>query len=67
MLPNRLSFLYDFTGPSINIDADSCGGSSALLEGFMAIKDGRVENAIVGASNVLLYPEISQQLIFLGM
>ncbi|XP_043468912.1 fatty acid synthase-like [Leptopilina heterotoma] len=67
MLPNRLSFLYDLTGPSINIDADSCGGSSALLEGFMAIKDGRVENAIIGASNVLLYPEISKQLLFLEL
>ncbi|XP_043468926.1 fatty acid synthase-like [Leptopilina heterotoma] len=63
MLSNRLSFQFDLTGPSISIDSDTCDGASALHEGYMAIKDGRAENAIIAASNVILYPETSLHLI----
>ncbi|XP_051160333.1 fatty acid synthase-like [Leptopilina boulardi] len=67
MLPNRLSFFFGLTGPSVNIDTSCSGGASALHEGFMAIKDGRVENAIIGASNVILHPQMSLQLFLLGL
>ncbi|XP_051160200.1 fatty acid synthase-like [Leptopilina boulardi] len=67
MLANRISFFFGLNGPSVNIDSSCCGGASALYEGFMAIKDGRAESAIIGASNVVLHPNMSLQLFLLGL
>ncbi|XP_051172618.1 fatty acid synthase-like [Leptopilina boulardi] len=67
MLANRISFYFDTTGPSMNIDSSCCGGTTVLQEGYRAIKDGRAENAIIGASNVVLHPHMSVQLFLLGL
>ncbi|XP_043469513.1 fatty acid synthase-like [Leptopilina heterotoma] len=67
MLSNRVSFFLGFTGPSINIDSSCCGGMSALEQGIAALREGRAESAIIGASNVILHPSISFQLFQLGL
>ncbi|XP_051173749.1 fatty acid synthase-like [Leptopilina boulardi] len=67
MLANRVSFFFDLVGPSGNIDSSCCGGATALEEGFKAIKDGRAENAIIGATNVVLHPQMSMNLFLLGL
>ncbi|XP_051174620.1 fatty acid synthase-like [Leptopilina boulardi] len=67
MLANRVSFFFGFNGPSFNIDSSCTGGASALHEGFKAIKDGRIENAIIAASNIVLHPKISLQLFLSGL
>ncbi|XP_043468880.1 fatty acid synthase-like [Leptopilina heterotoma] len=66
-LANRTSFFFGLTGPSVNVDSNCCGGATALQEGFMAIKTGRAENAIVASSNIILHPETSLQLSLLGL
>lgn len=66
MLANRISFFFNLNGPSINIDSNCCGGATALQKGFMAIQSGLVENAIIGASNVIINPQMSLQLFLLG-
>ncbi|XP_051174729.1 fatty acid synthase-like [Leptopilina boulardi] len=67
ILPNRISFFFDLNGPSANVDSSCCGGANALHEGFIAIKDGRVKNAIIAASNIVLHPQMSLQLFLLGL
>lgn len=66
-LANRTSFFLGLTGPSTNVDSSCCGGATALQEGFMAIKTGRAENALVASSNIILHPETSLQLSLLGI
>ncbi|XP_043468900.1 fatty acid synthase-like [Leptopilina heterotoma] len=67
MLANRISFFFNLTGPSINVDTNCCAGATALQKGFMAIQSGLVENAIIGASNVIINPQMSLQLFLLGL
>ncbi|XP_043463802.1 fatty acid synthase-like [Leptopilina heterotoma] len=67
MLANRSSFYFDLTGPSHNFDSNCCSGATALQAGFMAIKSGRVESAIIGASNIILHPHTSLQELLLGL
>ncbi len=59
MLSNRLSYVFDFHGPSLTIDT-AC--SSSLVAFNYACRDlwaGRVEMAVVGGVNVMLNPSIS--------
>ncbi|XP_043468869.1 fatty acid synthase-like [Leptopilina heterotoma] len=67
MLANRISFFLGLTGPSVNLDTNCCASATALQEGVMALKSGRAENAIIGASNVILHPQMSLQLFLLGL
>ncbi|XP_043469511.1 fatty acid synthase-like [Leptopilina heterotoma] len=67
MLANRLSFFFGLTGPSVNVDSTCCGGMTALDQGIAALREGRAESAIIGASNVVLHPNISYQLFQLGL
>jgi polyketide synthase PksM len=56
MLPNRLSFIYNFTGPSLIFDT-AC--SSSLVAVNRAVKDlqaGICELAIAGGINLILTP-----------
>ncbi|XP_051173561.1 fatty acid synthase-like [Leptopilina boulardi] len=67
LLANRISFFFDFTGPSSTIDSSCCGGATALQEGYRAIKDGRAENAVIGVGNIVLLPNMSLQMFLLGL
>lgn len=66
MVANRISFFLGLVGPSINVDSSCSGGATALEQGYKAIKEGRAENAIIGACNVVLHPHMSLQLFMLG-
>ena len=56
ILANRISYVFDLRGPSLTIDTACSSSLVALHHACEAIRDGRIETAIVGGINLLLSP-----------
>ncbi|MGD2114176.1 MAG: beta-ketoacyl synthase N-terminal-like domain-containing protein, partial [Acidobacteriota bacterium] len=56
ILANRLSYFYDFKGPSLAVDTACSSSLVALHEAVSAIRRGDCEQALVGAANLLCSP-----------
>ena len=67
MLANRLSFFFDFKGPSYTIDTACSSSLVALDAAINAIRTGQCDYAIVGGVNLLARPQTSLQFQKLGM
>lgn len=67
MMANRLSFFFDFKGPSIALDTACSSSLLALQNAYQAIRSGECPAAIVGGINLLLKPNTSVQFMKLGM
>uniref|UniRef100_A0A7N5ZVY8 Fatty acid synthase n=1 Tax=Anabas testudineus TaxID=64144 RepID=A0A7N5ZVY8_ANATE len=67
MLANRISYFFDFSGPSTAIDTACSSSLLALENAFHAIRHGQCEAALVGGVNLLLKPNTSVQFMKLGM
>ncbi|KAG8224696.1 hypothetical protein J437_LFUL006083 [Ladona fulva] len=67
MFPNRISYTFDFTGPSYAIDTACSSSLFALQQALTAIRTGQCDAAIVGGVNLLLKPTCSLQFHRLGM
>ncbi|KAF5278958.1 hypothetical protein FQA39_LY05636 [Lamprigera yunnana] len=67
MFANRLSYTYDFTGPSYAIDTACSSSLVAMQRGVAAIKTGECDAAIVGGCNVCLQPTTALQFHRLNM
>lgn len=67
MMANRLSFFFDFKGPSIALDTACSSSLVALQSAFQAIRRGECPAALVGGINLLLKPTTSVQFMRLGM
>lgn len=67
MMANRLSFFFDFKGPSISLDTACSSSLLALQNAYHAIRSGECPAAIVGGINLLLKPNTSVQFMKLGM
>ncbi|XP_060027688.1 fatty acid synthase [Erinaceus europaeus] len=67
MMANRLSFFFDFKGPSISLDTACSSSLLALQNAYKAICSGECPAAIVGGINLLLKPNTSVQFMKLGM
>ncbi len=62
VMANRLSYFYNFTGPSVELNT-ACSGSLATIHyGIQAIRNGECEMALVGAANVMIAPDNYVQL-----
>ncbi|KAF6215593.1 hypothetical protein GE061_010349 [Apolygus lucorum] len=59
MTANRISFTFDFRGPSFTIDTACSSSLVAFHLGVSAIQRGEVEAAIVAGVNILLTPHTS--------
>ncbi|XP_019359228.1 PREDICTED: fatty acid synthase isoform X1 [Gavialis gangeticus] len=67
MFANRLSYFYDFKGPSMSVDT-ACSSSLLALEiAYKAISHGQCDTALVGGSSIMLKPNTSLQFMKLGM
>ncbi|CAI6243331.1 unnamed protein product [Periconia digitata] len=58
ILANRLSWWYDFRGPSVHVDTACSSGLVALHLACQALRNGEANMALVGGSNVLSSVEI---------
>ncbi|XP_028643680.1 fatty acid synthase [Grammomys surdaster] len=67
MMANRLSFFFDFKGPSIALDTACSSSLLALQNAYQAIRSGECPAALVGGINLLLKPNTSVQFMKLGM
>ncbi|XP_043924165.1 fatty acid synthase [Protopterus annectens] len=67
MFANRLSYFFDFKGPSLAIDTACSSSLLALESAFQAIRHGQCDSALVGGINLLLKPNTSVQFMKLGM
>lgn len=67
MFPNRISFTYDFKGPSFAVDTACSSSLFALNQAVSAMRSGECDAAIVGGVNILLKPTSSLQFHRLSM
>ncbi|MTI27661.1 SDR family NAD(P)-dependent oxidoreductase, partial [Fulvivirga kasyanovii] len=56
LIPNRISYFYDFRGPSESIDTACSSSTVAIHNAVKAIQSGSCETAIAGGVNLLLSP-----------
>ena len=66
MIANRISYHFDFAGPSEMVNATCAGFAVALHRAFTAVRLGLIDRAIVGAANLLLLPDSFRMLSEVG-
>ncbi|EFA83876.1 putative fatty acid synthase [Heterostelium album PN500] len=66
-ISNRLSFAFDFRGPSMTLDTACSSSLNAVYLGVQAIQTGDCEMAVVGGVNALYDPTISIAFTNFGM
>ncbi|CAG9793617.1 unnamed protein product [Diatraea saccharalis] len=59
MFPNRISYVFDFKGPSYAVDTACSSSLVAMVQAYRDIQEGRCEAAIVTGSNLCLKPATS--------
>lgn len=64
---NRISYAYDFRGPSVAVDTACSSSLVALHLAVRALRGSECDTAVVGGVNVLLGPEITIGLSAAGM
>ncbi|KAJ6153516.1 hypothetical protein N7470_006475 [Penicillium chermesinum] len=58
MLSNRISHFYNLTGPSMTIDTGCSSSAVAIHQGCRNLQAGESDLSLVGASSVLLNPDM---------
>ena len=66
-LANRVSFVYDFCGPSQTIDTACSSSLVALSQACAALKQGVCDQAIVAGVNLMLTPTLNRIFSAAGM
>ncbi|CAG8959745.1 hypothetical protein HYFRA_00001651 [Hymenoscyphus fraxineus] len=57
ILSNRVSYFYDWRGPSVTIDTACSSSLVALHQAVSALRNGEAEMAVAAGSNLILGPE----------
>jgi acyl transferase domain-containing protein/NADPH:quinone reductase-like Zn-dependent oxidoreductase len=66
-LANRVSYEFDFKGPSTTVKTACSSSSVALHQACQAIQMGECSAAVVGAANLILSPIISTSMSVIGI
>ncbi|XP_018303406.1 fatty acid synthase [Mycetomoellerius zeteki] len=67
MFANRISFSFDFNGPSYAVDTACSSAMYGMHQAVTAMRAGQCDAAIVGGLNLVLRPEFSLQFHKLSM
>lgn len=67
MFANRISFTFDFNGPSCAVDSACSSSVYAMSQAFNDLKSGRCDAAIVAGTGIILKPSMSLQFNRFGM
>ena len=67
MFANRLSYFFDFKGPSLAIDTACSSSLLALDQAVLAMRTGLCDSAIVAGSTINPRPGSAMQFYRLGM
>ncbi|KAK0123298.1 Polyketide synthase 19 [Cadophora gregata f. sp. sojae] len=57
ILANRVSYFYDWRGPSVTLDTACSSSLVALHQAVSALRNGEVDMAVAAGSNLILGPE----------
>lgn len=57
LLSNRLSYIFDWRGPSISLDTACSSGLVAVHYACQSLRNGECSLAVAGGANVMLRPE----------
>ncbi|MFI1720552.1 SDR family NAD(P)-dependent oxidoreductase [Streptomyces sp. NPDC020489] len=66
-IANRVSYLFDFTGPSLTVDTACSASGTALELACGAVRRGEVGAAVAGGVNLVLHPARHVQYAQMGM
>lgn len=55
----RISYNFDFRGPSVTIDTGCSGGMVAVHQACQSLRLGETSMALVGGTNLLLGPDMT--------
>ncbi|MFI1227466.1 MULTISPECIES: SDR family NAD(P)-dependent oxidoreductase [unclassified Streptomyces] len=66
-IANRVSYAFDFTGPSLSVDTACSSSGVALHLASQDLRLGRVSAALVGGVNLILHPSRHVQYAHMGM
>ncbi len=58
MIANRISYHFDFSGPSEFVNTMCSAFAVALHRAVVALRAGEIDRAIVGAANIMLLPDL---------
>ena len=67
VIPNRISYAFDFRGPSVNVDTACSSSLVSAHHAVRALRDGECDVALAGGVNVLASPFASLMFSELGV
>ncbi|MDK8797706.1 polyketide synthase Pks13 [Corynebacterium sp. MSK044] len=67
IIPNRISYAFDFRGPSMNVDTACSSSLVAVHHAVRALRDGEADVALAGGVNIMASPFISTAFSELGV
>ncbi|WP_246541175.1 polyketide synthase Pks13 [Mycobacterium spongiae] len=59
IIANRVSYFYDFRGPSVTIDTACSSSLVAMHQGVQALRNGECDVAVAGGVNALITPMVT--------
>ncbi|WP_319429196.1 polyketide synthase Pks13 [Mycobacterium sp. RTGN5] len=59
IIPNRVSYFYDFRGPSVSVDTACSSSLVAAHQGVQALRSGQADMAMVGGVNAMITPLVT--------
>ncbi|MEB3071631.1 polyketide synthase Pks13 [[Mycobacterium] vasticus] len=59
IIANRISYFYDFRGPSVTVDTACSSSLVAAHSGVQALRSGEADVAVVGGVNALITPLVT--------
>lgn len=66
-LPNRISYFYDFQGPSVQVDTACSSSLVAVHQAVAALERGECDAALVGGVHIMCHPHDSLAYYKAGM